>query len=118
MDRVSYEVLGNTQGNRSEDVVQPTPGRVFPLVFMVGLLGIFLLVNLRRALIIDFRLPWPSSTATGMLSMIIIKQPVFMSSMHEKRWQVLPLLDLLDIASAHYLPLKNLYLVQMLRSTA
>ena len=65
MDRTSFEVLGNTQGNRSEDVVQPTAGRVFPLVFMVGLLGIFLLVNLRRVLIVDFRLPWPSSTATG-----------------------------------------------------
>ncbi len=69
MDRTTYEVLGDTEGNQSEDIVEPTPGRVFPLVFMIGLLGIFLLVNLRRVLIIDFRLPWPSSTATGLSSL-------------------------------------------------
>ena len=67
MDRTSYEVLGNTQGNSAEAVVEPVLGRVFPQVFMSGLLGIFLLINLRRVLIIDFRLPWPSSTATGLL---------------------------------------------------
>lgn len=67
MDRIAYEVLGETEGNRVEDIVVPAPGRVFPQVFMTGLLGIFLLINLRRVLIIDFRLPWPSSTATGKL---------------------------------------------------
>ena len=65
MDRVSYEVLGNTLGNRSEDVVEPLPSKVFPFVFLIALLGIFMLVNLRRTLIVDIRLPWPSSTATG-----------------------------------------------------
>ena len=65
MDKTSFDVLGDTLGNRRQDVVEPSPGRVFPLVFFIGLLGIFMLVSLRRVLIIDFRLPWPSSTATG-----------------------------------------------------
>lgn len=71
MDETSFDVLGNTQGNRREDVVEPSPGRVFPLVFLIGLLGIFMLVNLRRVLIVDFRLPWPSSTATGQSSSVM-----------------------------------------------
>lgn len=65
MDETSFRVLGPTAGNSEADVVQPVAGKVFPLMFLTGFLGIFFLVNIRRMLIIDFRLPWPSSTATG-----------------------------------------------------
>ncbi|KAK9868357.1 hypothetical protein WJX84_007164 [Apatococcus fuscideae] len=67
MDFTSYEVLGPTAGNSASDVVEPVASKVFPLMFLTGFLGIFFLVNIRRMLIIDFRLPWPSSTATGVL---------------------------------------------------
>ena len=83
MDRTSFEVLGPTKGNSAADVIQPTTGKVFPLMLLTGFLGIFFLVNIRRMLIIDFRLPWPSSTATGAT---LKPHPFFTMDCYEHIW--------------------------------
>ena len=41
--------------------------RIVPYMFCIGLIGIFTLVILRKRFIIDYRLPFPSGTATGTL---------------------------------------------------
>ena len=41
--------------------------RVVPYMFCIGLIGIFTLVLLRKRFIIDYRLQFPSGTATGVL---------------------------------------------------
>ena len=41
--------------------------RIIPYMFCIGLIGIFMLVILRKKFIIDYRLHFPSGTATGIL---------------------------------------------------
>ena len=41
--------------------------RIIPYMFCIGLIGIFMLVVMRKKFIIDYRLHFPSGTATGVL---------------------------------------------------
>ena len=41
--------------------------RIIPYMFCIGLVGIFMLVVMRKKFIIDYRLHFPSGTATGVL---------------------------------------------------
>ena len=41
--------------------------RIIPYMFCIGLIGIFMLVIMRKKFIIDYRLHFPSGTATGIL---------------------------------------------------
>lgn len=41
--------------------------RIIPYMFCIGLVGIFMLVVMRKKFIIDYRLHFPSGTATGIL---------------------------------------------------
>ena len=50
-----------------QDVYEPEMQRIVPYMFCIGLIGIFTLVLLRKRFIIDYRLPFPSGTATGVL---------------------------------------------------
>ena len=50
-----------------QDVYEPVMQRIIPYMFCIGLVGIFMLVVLRKKFIIDYRLHFPSGTATGIL---------------------------------------------------
>lgn len=67
MDQQSYENVGGIDGNRPQDVVNPELGRLIAYMFCISLLGIFMLVPLRRQFILKYELPYPSGTATGLM---------------------------------------------------
>lgn len=46
---------------------EPSLQRSIPYLLCVGIIGIFTLVILRKRFIIDYRLQYPSGTATGIL---------------------------------------------------
>ena len=50
-----------------QDVYEPNMARIIPYMFCIGLIGIFMLVIMRKKFIIDYRLHFPSGTATGIL---------------------------------------------------
>ena len=50
-----------------QDVYQPNLQRIIPYMFCIGIVGIFMLVVMRKRFIIDYRLHFPSGTATGIL---------------------------------------------------
>ena len=50
-----------------QDVYEPVMQRIIPYMFCIGLIGIFMLVVMRKKFIIDYRLHFPSGTATGIL---------------------------------------------------
>ena len=50
-----------------QDVYEPEMKRIVPYMLCIGLIGIFTLVVLRKRFVIDYRLPFPSGTATGTL---------------------------------------------------
>ncbi len=65
MDQNSYELSGDSPANRPEDVYNPNLGRVIPYLLCTSLIGAFMLCVLRKTIIIDYKLPYPSGTATG-----------------------------------------------------
>ncbi|CAA6667856.1 unnamed protein product [Spirodela intermedia] len=68
MDQKTYELIGaNYPGNRAEDVKNPSLGWMIGFMFVVSFLGIFSLVPLRKVMVIDYKLTYPSGTATAML---------------------------------------------------
>lgn len=50
-----------------QDVYEPTLQRIIPYMFCIAIIGIFMLVVMRKKFIIDYRLHFPSGTATGIL---------------------------------------------------
>jgi hypothetical protein len=50
-----------------QDIYEPVMQRIIPYMFCIGLIGIFMLVVMRKRFIIDYRLHFPSGTATGIL---------------------------------------------------
>ncbi|MEW5319879.1 MAG: hypothetical protein WDW38_010998 [Sanguina aurantia] len=69
LDRQTYENIGgsSTPGNRIEDVYEPELIRTIPYLMVTSVVGVFMLVFLRKLLIIDYGLQYPSGTATGLL---------------------------------------------------
>ncbi|KAL2631045.1 hypothetical protein R1flu_015731 [Riccia fluitans] len=67
MSSFAYETIGPKPGNTIEDVKNPGLGWMYPYIFTVSLLGIFVLVPLRKIMIIDYKLIYPSGTATAVL---------------------------------------------------
>lgn len=69
MDRRSYNLLGgdSAQGNREEDIYEPSLYRVIPYLLCTSVIGVFMLVALRKTMIIDYDLTYPSGTATGLM---------------------------------------------------
>nr|XP_024380047.1 probable metal-nicotianamine transporter YSL6 [Physcomitrium patens] len=64
-DKISAAGAGDIPGN--EDVKNPGLGWMTAFVFVVSFVGIFSIVILRKIMIIDYRLTYPSGTATGIL---------------------------------------------------
>ncbi|CAN6227877.1 unnamed protein product [Urochloa humidicola] len=68
MDHKTYELIGaDYPGNRSVDVKNPSLGWMIGFMFAVSFLGLFSVVALRKVMIIDYKLTYPSGTATAML---------------------------------------------------
>nr|XP_051216676.1 probable metal-nicotianamine transporter YSL6 isoform X2 [Lolium perenne] len=68
MDQKTYELIGTDYpGNRAEDVKNPSLSWMIGFMFVVSFLGLFSLVALRKVMVIDYKLTYPSGTATAML---------------------------------------------------
>lgn len=68
MDERTYQLIGDDYpGNRAEDVKNPGLGWMIGFLFVVSFLGLFSLVPLRKVMILDYKLTYPSGTATAML---------------------------------------------------
>ncbi|XP_058761107.1 probable metal-nicotianamine transporter YSL6 isoform X1 [Vicia villosa] len=68
MDQKTYELIGpDYPGNRAEDVKNPGLGWMIGFMFVVSFLGLFSLVPLRKVMVLDYKLTYPSGTATAML---------------------------------------------------
>lgn len=51
----------------AQDVFDPELQRVIPYLICISLIGIFILLQLRKRFIVDYALPYPSGTASGVL---------------------------------------------------
>jgi hypothetical protein len=58
--------VGDATG-RPEAVYDPTLARIYPYIALTGILGVFLLTNIRKLMIVDWQLPFPSGTASGIM---------------------------------------------------
>ncbi|CAN6464677.1 unnamed protein product [Victoria cruziana] len=68
MDRRTYELIGeDNPGNRAEDIKNPSLGWMIGFMFVVSFLGLFSLVPLCKVMIMDYKLTYPSGTATALL---------------------------------------------------
>ncbi|XP_058103080.1 probable metal-nicotianamine transporter YSL6 [Magnolia sinica] len=68
MDERTYKLIGvDYPGNRAEDVKNPSLGWMIGFMFVVSFLGLFSLVPLRKVMVLDYKLTYPSGTATAML---------------------------------------------------
>lgn len=68
MDERTYQLIGaDYPGNRAEDVKNPSLGWMIGFLFVVSFLGLFSLVPLRKVMVMDYKLTYPSGTATAML---------------------------------------------------
>jgi hypothetical protein len=56
-----------TPGFNGEAVYDPEPSRTIPYLLMTAVLGVFMLTQMRKLMIIDWRLPFPSGTASGIM---------------------------------------------------
>ncbi|KAK1432673.1 hypothetical protein QVD17_09571 [Tagetes erecta] len=68
MDERTYNLIGaDYPGNRAEDVKNPGLLWMIGFIFVVSFLGLFSLVPLRKVMVMDYKLTYPSGTATAML---------------------------------------------------
>ncbi|PON61277.1 Oligopeptide transporter [Parasponia andersonii] len=68
MDERTYKLIGTDYpGNRAEDIKNPGLGWMTGFLFVVSFLGLFSLVPLRKVMVMDYKLTYPSGTATAML---------------------------------------------------
>ncbi|KAL8199503.1 hypothetical protein R6Q57_013071 [Mikania cordata] len=68
MDERTYNLIGvDYPGNRAEDVKNPSLLWMTGFVFAVSFLGLFILLPLRKVMLMDYKLTYPSGTATAML---------------------------------------------------
>ncbi|KAI8029536.1 putative metal-nicotianamine transporter YSL6 [Camellia lanceoleosa] len=68
MDDRTYKLIGvDYPGNRAEDVKDPGLWWMIGFLFVVSFLGLFSLVPLRKVMVLDYKLTYPSGTATAML---------------------------------------------------
>lgn len=68
MDEKTYKLIGEDYpGNHAEDVKNPGLLWMMGFIFVVSFLGLFSLVPLRKVMVLDYKLTYPSGTATAML---------------------------------------------------
>lgn len=67
----AYRNLGGvpagTPGFNPAAVYEPIPSKTMPYLLMISVLGAFLLTQMRKLMICDWRLPFPSGTASGIM---------------------------------------------------
>ncbi|KAE8783679.1 putative metal-nicotianamine transporter YSL6 [Hordeum vulgare] len=67
MDQKTYELIGTDYpGNRAMDVKNPSLSWMIGFMFLVSFLGIFILVALRKVMVLNYKLTYPRGTATAM----------------------------------------------------
>jgi len=54
-------------GFSPEAIYDPIMSRIVPYLLLTAVLGVFLLTQMRKLMIIDWRLPFPSGTASGLM---------------------------------------------------
>eukprot|EP00775_Hariotina_reticulata_P009952 gene9952-10107_t len=71
---MGYQAYLNTGGKPRGDpgftpeaIYDPVMSRIVPYLLLTAVLGVFLLTQLRKLMIIDWRLPFPSGTASGLM---------------------------------------------------
>ncbi|XP_073267068.1 metal-nicotianamine transporter YSL3-like [Populus alba] len=69
LDRRTYELSGGstTEGNSSSGLKEPEFGWMSGYLFLVCFVGLFVLIPLRKILIVDMKLTYPSGLATAVL---------------------------------------------------
>ncbi|KAK9831441.1 hypothetical protein WJX81_005019 [Elliptochloris bilobata] len=67
MSRTVYLSSAGVAGNNPNDVVDPDLRRVIPYLLLISLIGNFIMIQLRKRFIVDYRLPYPSSTVAGIV---------------------------------------------------
>ncbi|KAG9445905.1 hypothetical protein H6P81_012033 [Aristolochia fimbriata] len=68
MDEKTYNLIGaDYPGNRAQDIKNPSLGWMISFMFVVSFLGLFSLVPLRKVMVLDYKLTYPSGTATALL---------------------------------------------------
>ncbi|KAK9925539.1 hypothetical protein M0R45_033861 [Rubus argutus] len=68
MDERTYKLIGEDYpGNRAQDVINPSLWWMTGFLVVVSFLGLFSLVPLRKVMVLDYKLTYPSGTATAML---------------------------------------------------
>ncbi|KAH9325624.1 hypothetical protein KI387_005802, partial [Taxus chinensis] len=68
MSRKIYEQSGiDTPGNTPDNIKDPSLGWIIAFLFTVSFLGLLALVPLRKIMVIDYKLTYPSGTATAIL---------------------------------------------------
>jgi hypothetical protein len=71
---MSYQASLNLGGPKHNDpdfnpdvIFDPELYRIIPYLLLTAVLGVFMLTQLRKLMIIDWRLPFPSGTASGIM---------------------------------------------------
>ncbi|BAB11231.1 unnamed protein product [Arabidopsis thaliana] len=68
LNRRTYEETGvNTEGNNPRGIKEPGVGWMTSFLFVTSFIGLVVLVPLRKVMIIDYKLTYPSGTATAVL---------------------------------------------------
>ncbi|KAF6265154.1 putative metal-nicotianamine transporter YSL6-like protein [Scenedesmus sp. NREL 46B-D3] len=61
-------------GYEADAVIDPTPQRVWPYLLLVSFAGMFALLGLRNLLLLKWRLPYPSGSASGYMIQSLHRQ--------------------------------------------
>ncbi|GAA0138764.1 transporter [Lithospermum erythrorhizon] len=68
MNRKTYELAGgNVKGNSANGLKEPGLDWMITFLFVTAFAGIMALIPLRKILVIDYKLPYPTGTATAVL---------------------------------------------------
>ncbi|XP_047312087.1 metal-nicotianamine transporter YSL3-like [Impatiens glandulifera] len=68
LNKKTYEQAGvDTEGNTPGSYKEPNLGWMMPFLFVVSFVGLLALVPFRKIMIIDYKLAYPSGTATAVL---------------------------------------------------
>ncbi|XP_004309544.1 PREDICTED: metal-nicotianamine transporter YSL1-like [Fragaria vesca subsp. vesca] len=68
LNKTTYELSGiHTEGNSASSVKEPGLGWMTGFLFLVCFVGLFVLIPLRKVMIVDLKLTYPSGLATAVL---------------------------------------------------
>ena len=75
----------------TQDVVDPDLRRVIPYLLLISLIGNFIMIQLRKRFIVDYRLPYPSSTVAGIVLNSLHVKGSQKRAVRQARWPLLSL---------------------------